>query len=216
VADSQVLLSRTTGELEEMIKNTMDQLLRIRRDQKSNLEIAKRTNLELSSKISSARKEMNRLLQERASLQRTILQAKQKPALDEQRLKVLMKQHKEQREKLQDYHNGYGWQTEVFRSVAGNNTGVASLSKLLSRLKDWLCVESTDWCNDDLIQRLLLNISGGTSYAGGTQAAATAEDDEDKDELVIIPAAKQFDRIEEIDLSAFCQLCDQLIILLER
>lgn len=221
-----LLMARTEAELEAVIQQTVGELVHTRNEQELSLQNCKRGNKELSAKIAGARKELSRLLQDKMSMELAVLQGIQRPSLETERYKSMLKQQKELRNRIQDFHDGYGWQTEAFRQIAGKNGGTALVSKIAPVLADWLCVDSSDknWQREDYLQGVLREIRTGIALPTPDVAAHVLTEDEEEDELLVMadtlitpsPSKQALQPVNEVDWATFCQLCDRLCILLEK
>lgn len=104
------------------------------------------------------------------------------------------------------------------------------MSKIPAALEDWLCLSTSadkHWKSSEYIQSLLQEIKRDNPSRPPSRGTRLVEKSvegksyDEEDELLIV--ADQFERassseqpILDIDLSTFCQLCDRLVILLER
>lgn len=130
--DDSVLVMKTSAELETLLQSNVEEIMRLQSEQSAGLDQDIEYNQQLSSKISSLRRELNRLLQDKTALQESVLQSQRKPTLDIERYHCLLKQQREIRDRIQSYHDGYGWQTEAFKQLVGEN-GIILIAIFLPR-----------------------------------------------------------------------------------
>ncbi|RYG68336.1 hypothetical protein EON64_05405, partial [archaeon] len=163
ISENKSLYTRPIADLKTLIQDNVDQLVRLRGDQAIRTESLKRENQELINKISTSRREITRLIQEKNALEKNILSLNTLPSLDEERLKIALQHQKEVRDRLQRFHDGYGWQVEAFRLAGGKEGGKVAIGKLPSVLRDWIIVENRtlNWCHENYLQRILQDIVYG-------------------------------------------------------
>jgi chromosome segregation ATPase len=112
-------LYKESHRLEREIEDYLDQILRMKTDRTVNLEREKKANDQLTNEIALLRKELHQLQNEEMSLEAMVINLKCQHLVEGKRGENIVKEFVEVRERVSQLHDGLGWQTELYKSLAG-------------------------------------------------------------------------------------------------
>jgi len=141
VEEAPELFKLTPEEIDHKIGDLIEARLMMKIKAQQNVAEAEATKISLVSDVQRARETLSMLLDERETMNIASHRMRLAYLTEQAIIKKLDEEHAKLRERVGAYHDGLGWQTEAFVSIAGSTSGRIEKQLVTKALTPWVSLD---------------------------------------------------------------------------
>ena len=114
-------LYKDTAQLESEIEELLTKVLELKTERRMDIDRERKVNESLSKEIAQLRRDLDQTMREEVSLSTSVIELKCQGLVEGKSAEKILTEFITVRERLNDFHNGFGWQTDVYLTAVGKS-----------------------------------------------------------------------------------------------